>query len=65
MSIQGTQRQDNELTSSLPTEERRKIQSRNRYLRICNRRGTISRTRWEMETNRISIKDDATSGKEL
>ncbi len=60
-----TQRQDNKLTSSLPTEEGRKIQSRNKCFRICNRRSTISRTRWEMETNSISIENNATSRKEL
>ena len=65
MSIQGTQKQDNKLTSSLPTEEKRKIQNRNKCLRTYNRRSTIPRTRWEMETNSISIKDNATSGKEL
>jgi len=65
MSIQGTQKQDNKSTGSLPTEEGRKIQNRNGCLRIHNRRSTILRTRWEMETNSISIKNDATSRKEL
>ena len=65
ISIQETQRQDNKSTSSLSTEEKRKIQNRNRCLRTCNRRSTIPRTRWEIETNSISIKDDITSGKEL
>ena len=65
MSIQGTQKQDNKLTSSLPTEEKRKIQNRNKCLRTYNRRSTIPRTRWEMETNNIPIEDDATSRKEL
>ena len=65
MSIQGTQRQDNKSTSSLSSEEERKIQNRNRCLRTYNRRSTITRTRWEMETNSISIKDNITSGKEL
>ena len=64
-SIWGTQRQDNKSTSSLLTKEGRKIPNRNKCLRTCNRRSTISRTRWEMETNSISIKDNATSGKEL
>jgi len=58
-------RQDNKSTSSLPAEEERKIQSRNRCLRTHNRRSTISRTRWKMETNSIFIKDNATSRKEL
>ena len=64
-SIWRTQRQDNKLTSSLPAKEGRKIQSRNRHFRTCNRRSNIPRTRWEMETNSISIKDNATNGKEL
>jgi len=64
-SIRGTQRQDNKSTSSLPAEEERKIQSRNGCIRTHNRRSTIPRTRWEMETNSISIEDDATSKKKL
>jgi len=65
MSIQGTQEQDNELTGSLPAEEKRKIQSRDECFRTCNRRSTVSGTRWEMKTNSIFIKDDTTSGKKL
>ena len=64
-SIQGTQREDNKSTGTSPTQKRRKVQSRNRYIRTQHRRSTILRTRWEMETNSIFIKDNATSGKEL
>ena len=64
-SIWRTQGQDNKSTSSLSAKERRKIQSRNRHLRTCNRRSTIPRTRWKMETNGISIEDNATSRKKL
>ena len=65
MSIQETQRQDNKLTSSLFTKERRKIQNRNRHLRTCNRKSTIPKIRWRIETNSISIDDDVTSRKKL
>ena len=65
MSIWRTQRQDNKSTSSLPTEEGGKIQSRNRCFRTHNKRSTISRTRWKMETNSISIENDATSWRKL
>ena len=56
---------ENKSTGSLPTKERRKIPNRNGHFRTCNKKSTIPRTIWEMETNSISIEDDVTSGKEL
>ena len=60
-----TQEKDNESTGPLFTKKRGKIQNRNRCIRICYRRSIIPRTRWEMETNSIFIKDNATSRKKL
>jgi len=45
--------------------KRGKIQSGNRCIRTCNWRSTIPRTRWEMETNSVPVKNDATSGIKL
>ena len=64
-SIQRTEEQNHKPTGTLSSKKRRKIQSRNKYLRTYNRRSTILGTRWEMETNSIFIQDNATSGKEL
>ena len=61
----GTQGQDNESTGSFPTKEERKIQSGNRYFRLYYRRSAIPGTRWKVETNSISVKDNATHRKEL
>ena len=47
-SFRRTQRQNNKSTSTLSSKEKRKIQSGNRYFRICNKRSTIPRTRREM-----------------
>jgi len=55
----------NKSTSSISTKETRKIQSGNGCLRTCNRRSTIPRIRWEMETNCFFVKNNATSRKEL
>jgi len=49
---------------SLPKREE-KFLSRNRCFRTCYRRSTIPGTRRKIETNSISIKDNATSRKEL
>ena len=63
--IQGTQRENNESTSSFPAKKKRKIQSRNGYFRSCYRRSAISGTRWKVETDSISIKNNATHEKKL
>jgi len=60
-----TQGKDNESTSTISTQKRGKIQSRNGHFRICYRMSAIPGTRWEVETNSVSIKDDATSRKKL
>ena len=60
-----TQRQNNKSTGTLSSEERRKIQSGNGCFRTHNRRSTILRTRREMETNSIFIKNNVASGKKL
>ena len=64
-SIRRTQRKDYKLTGTGFTQERRKIQGRNRCIRTCNWRSTFPRARREMETHCIFIKDDATSRTEL
>ena len=58
--IQKTQRKDHKSTSSFFAKKRRKIQSGNRHIRTCNKRSTIPRTRWEMETNSFLVKNNAT-----
>ena len=63
--IQKTQGKDNESASTIATQKRRKIQSGNGHIWTCHRRSTIPGTGWEMETNSIFIKDNATSRKEL
>ena len=64
-SIQGAQGENNKSTSSFVTKERRKVQSENRCFRSHYRRSTIPRTRWKVEANSISIKNDATCRKKL
>jgi len=56
---------DNKSTSTLFSEKRRKIQSKNRYFRTCYWRSTISRTRREMETDSILVQNNATNRKKL
>ena len=63
--IQWTQGEDYKSTSPFFTQKRRKIQSGNRHIRTCNRRSTISRIRWEMETHSIFIKNNVTSRMKL
>ena len=63
--IRGTQREDNKSTSYFSAKKREKILSRNGCFRTCYRRSAILGTRWEVETNSISIKDNATSGMKL
>ena len=64
-SIRRTQGKDYKSTGTGFTQERRKIQGRNRCIRTCNWRSTFPRARREMETHCIFIKDDATSRTEL
>ena len=59
------QREDHKSTSIGLTQERRKIQSRNRCFRTCNWKSTFPRARREMETHSIFIKDNTTSGTKL
>ena len=47
------------------TQEKRKIQSGDGHIRTCHWRSTFPRTRREMETHCILIKDNATSRKKL
>ena len=63
--IWGTQGKDHKSTSSFSTKKRGKIQSKNRCIRPRNRRSFIPRTRGEMETNRFSVKNNATSRTKL
>jgi len=63
--IRGTQRKDSKSTSSFSTKKRRKIQSGNGHFRTHYRRSAIPGTRWEVETNSVSIEDDAICGKKL
>jgi len=63
--IQRTQGKDNESTSSFFTKKRGKIQSGDGHIRTCYWSGVIPRIRWEMETDSVFIKDDATSRKKL
>ena len=64
-SIQRTQREDYKSTSIDITQERRKIQGRNRCFRTCHWRSTFPRARREVETHSIFIKNDATSRTKL
>jgi len=63
--IRRTQRKDYESTDSFSAKKRRKIQSGDRHIRTRNRRSTIPRTRWEMETNSFLVKNNATSRMKL
>jgi len=63
--IRGTQGKDNESASTITTQKRRKIQSRNGYVWTCYRRSIILGTGQKVETNSIFIKDNATSRKKL
>ena len=53
------------LTDTHSSKERRKIPSRDRHIRTCNRGSFIPRIRWKMETNCISIQNNATYRKKL
>ena len=64
-SIQRIQRKDNKSTGSHSSKKRGKILSGNRHIRTCNWRSPITRTRQQVETYYISIKNNATSRTEL
>ena len=64
-SIQGIKGEDNKSTSSCSSKKRGKISSGNWCIRTCNRRSLITRIGWQMETYRILIKNNATSGTKL
>jgi len=63
--VRRTQRKDYKSTGSFSAQKRRKIQSEDKYIRTCNRRSTIPRTRWEMDTNSFLVKNNATSRTKL
>jgi len=63
--IQRTQREDNKSTGSFSAKKREKIQSGNRCFRTRYRGSTIPRTKWEVETDSVSIEDNATCRKKL
>ena len=63
--IRRVEREDNKLTSLYTTKKRREILSRNWCIRTCNRRGSITRTRWKMETHCIPVKNNTTSRTKL
>jgi len=58
--IQGVERQNNKSTGTYFPKKKRKIQSRNGCIRICDWRSLIIRTRREMETYCFSIKNNVT-----
>ena len=43
--IQRVETKDNHVTSTGPTQKRRKIESRSRRIRICNKRSSFTRTK--------------------
>jgi len=53
--------QDYKSTSTHSTKERKKIQSRDQCFRTCNWRSLISKTRREIKTHCIFIKNNASS----
>jgi len=64
-SIQGIEGKDNKSTGSCSSQKREKFSSRNRCIRAHNRRSLITRTRWQIETYHIPIKNNATSRMKL
>jgi len=64
-SVWRTKGEDNKSTDPCSSKERRKIQSGNWCIRICNRRGSITRTRGQMETYYILVKNNITSRTKL
>ena len=64
-SIRRTQGKNHKSTSTGFTQERRKIQGGNGHVRTCHWRSTFPRTRREMETHCIFVKNNATSRTKL
>ena len=64
-SIWRSKKKDNHITSTSPTQKRKKIQGRSRYIRTCNWRSFFIRTRRQMKTSHLSIKNNVTCGKKL
>ena len=64
-SIWETKRQDNKSTSTCSSKERRKILSRNKYIRTCYRRSFVIRTGRKIEVHCIFIKNNAISRMKL
>jgi len=64
-SILRIKRQDHKSIGTCSSKERRKILSKNRYIRICYMRSVVSRTRRKMEAHYGFIQNNATSRKEL
>ena len=60
-----TQRENYKSTGSFSTKKRGKIQSRDRYIRTCDWRSIIPRTRWKIGTNSFPVKNNATSRTKL
>ena len=60
-----TQGKYNKSTGTISAQKREKIQSGNKCFRICYRKSAIPGTGWEVETNSIFIKNNATSRKKL
>ena len=56
---------DNYTTSTSSTQKRRKIQGRSRCIRTRNRKSSFTRTRRQMETSRLPIKNNVICRKEL
>jgi len=56
---------NNDTTSTGPTQKRRKIQGRSRYIRTRNWRSSLTRTRRQIETSHFLIKNNVTCRKKL
>jgi len=63
--IRKTQGKDYKSTSLFSTKKRGKIESGDRCIRTCDRRSTIPRIRWKMETNSFFVKNNTTSRTKL
>jgi len=64
-SIQGIEGKNNKSTGSHSSKKRGKFLSGNQCIRTHNRRSLITRIGWQMETYRISIKNNATGRMKL
>ena len=59
--IQRMERKDHKSTNTYSIQKGRKIQSRDKYIRICYWRSPISRTIRKIETNCVFIKNNIDS----